>query len=76
MIFCMTEQDAESADLTTLMKKKNKSGERRLSGVTASQTDDSFASQLSDLTSNTKVSKWYESISYDIIPLNPINFLF
>jgi hypothetical protein len=51
----MTEQDAEAAELTNLMKKCGPSNQTPL-GKTASQAADSIISQISDLASDSKVS--------------------
>ncbi|KAH8555878.1 hypothetical protein BGW37DRAFT_478923 [Umbelopsis sp. PMI_123] len=53
VIFYMTEQDAEAAELTNLMKKCGPSNQTPL-GKTASQAADSIISQISDLASDSK----------------------
>jgi hypothetical protein len=50
----MTEQDAEAAELTNLMK-KNPSSDPSRSEKTASQAANSIVSQLSDLAGDSKV---------------------
>lgn len=62
----MTEKDAESADLTNLMKKRGKSSESGLSGKDSSQFDDSVTSQLSDLANDGKVSNLFQTIHFEI----------
>lgn len=54
VIFCMSEQDAEAAELTTLMKKGSPHDSLR-SEKNVSQTADSIVSQLSDLAGDSKV---------------------
>lgn len=55
VIFCMTEQDAISAGLNTLMKRPDPSVSRVVSPNVSTQTDNSITSQWSEISSDGKV---------------------